>query len=195
MARLTQNYSWIQHEPAIQKLLNAARAHLDAGQFAEASALLVPLIADGNPEALYLGASFGCGDETEEAFERRSLDWITKSAMQEYPPAMFALGLRYKDGKGVERAKAAQLFKRAAELKHAASQYHHAVDLLYGANDIEKDEALGLTYLLESYEARYRCAFDLLAYFYEKGEFGYPVNPERAASLRAEADRDDVIWF
>jgi TPR repeat protein len=192
-----QNYHWIKHEPSVQKLLDLARDHLNADQFAEASAVLMPLIAEGNPEALYLGAWYSWGDETVEAFDRRYLDWITKSAMLEYPPAMFELGVCYNEGElvRVDKAKAAQLFKRAAELKHAASQYHHAVDLLYGSNGIEKNESMGLKYLLESKEARYRCSFELLAYLYEKGEFGCPIDSEKAASLRAKADGDDVIWF
>ncbi|TMA83141.1 MAG: sel1 repeat family protein [Deltaproteobacteria bacterium] len=193
-----QNYSWIKHEPSVQKLLDIARDHLKADQFAEASSVLMPLIADGNPEALYLGAWYSWGDDTAEAFERRYLDWLTKSAMQEYPPALFVLGVYYNTGElvSVDKAKAAQLFKRAAELKHAASQYSHALDLLYGTNGIERNEAMGFKYLLESKEAKFRGAFELLAYFYEKGEFGFPIDPQKAASLRAEADGDDVIgWY
>ena len=193
-----QNHSWITHEPSVQKLLDIARDHLKADQFAEASSVLMPLIADGNPEALYLGACYSWGDETAEAFDRRCLDWLTKSAMQEYPPALFVLAVCYNTGDlvSVDKAKAAQLFKRAAELKHAASQYTHAVDLLYGTSGIEKNELMGFKYLLESKEAKFQGAFELLARFYEKGEFGLSIDPQKAASLRAEADGDDVIrWY
>ncbi len=111
-------------------------------------------------------------------------------------PALFELGGCYNEGElvSVDKAKAAQLFKRAAELKRAASQYTHAIDLLYGANGIQKDVLMGLKYLHESNEAKYRGTYDLLAYFYEKGEFGFPIDPQKAASLRAEADGDDVLW-
>jgi len=194
---LEQVYSWIKHEPSVQKTLDVAREHLKADRFADAATVLTPLIAEGNPEALYLGASFSFGGETAEVFDRRHLDWITQSANQEYPPALFELGNCYNDGElvSVDKIKAAQLFKRAAELKHARAQYHHAIDLLYGSNGIEKNESMGLTYLLESKEARFRCAFELLAYFYERGEFGFPVDPKKAASLRTEAEGEDVIWF
>jgi TPR repeat protein len=193
-----QNYSWIKHEPSVQKLLDMARKHIKAGQFAEASSVLMPLITDGNPEALYLGACYSWGDETAEEFDRRYLDWLTKSAMQEYPPALFTLAVYYNTGElvSVDKVKAAQLFKRAAELKHAASQYTHAIDLLYGTTGIEKNEAMGIKVLLEAKERKFQGAFELLARFYEKGEFGFPIDPSKAASLRAEAHGDDVIgWY
>jgi TPR repeat protein len=127
------------------------------------------LIEDRNPEALYLGAWYSWGDETTEAFDRRYLDWITQSAKQEYPPALFVLAVRYNTGDlvNVDKPKAAQLFKRAAELKHAASQYTHAIDLLYGTNGIEKSEVMGIKYLLESKEAKFQGAFELLGRFYD----------------------------
>src|SRR6266513_2856389 len=92
---LGQIYSWVTHEPSVQKILDLARDHLKADRFTEASSVLMPLIADGNPEALYLGAWYSWGNETDEAFDRRYLDWVTKSAMQEYPPALFELGMCY----------------------------------------------------------------------------------------------------
>lgn len=193
-----QNYSWIKHEPSIQKLLDTARRHLKHDRFTEASAVLVPLVANENPEALYLGASYSWDNETVQAFESRYLDWITRAAKQDFPPALFVLGVCYNTGDlvNIDKHKAAQLFKRAAELKHAASEYTHAIDLLYGTNGIEKNEAMGIKFLLKAKEHKFQGAFELLARVYEKGEFGFQVDPSKAASLRAEAHGEGVIgWY
>jgi len=41
------------------------------------------------------------------------------------------------------------------------------------------------------------CDFSLklLAEFYDKGEFGFPIDPQQAASLRAEAEGPNVIGY
>ena len=54
---------------------------------------------------------------------------------------------------GVDKIKAAQLFKRAAELKYAESQCIHGTALLYGVGYFEKDERSGLEYILQSARA------------------------------------------
>ncbi len=195
-----QTYPWIKHEPSVQKILDAARAHISADQFAEATSLLLPLIADGNPEALFLAANFSRPQETSEQFERRHIEFIKQSAAAEYPPALYVLGVYYDMGDAApviphDPVKAAQIFKRGAELKHALCQHYHAEALLYGAHGIEKDVAAGMVYLRESAEAKFEGSLKLLAEYYEKGEFGLPVDPQKAASLRAEAESDDVIGY
>lgn len=192
-----QNYPWIKHEPSVQKLLDNARAHINADQFEEAHRVLEPLIRSGNPEALYLGANLSRHDETADEFDRRHLQWIMRSADQEYPPALFVLGVYYDVGDMValDKTKAAQLFKRAAELKHAQSQCIHGTALLYGAGYFEKDERSGLEYIIESARAKFEGALEFLADFYEKGKFGFPIDLQKAASLRAQARGEDVIGY
>jgi TPR repeat protein len=94
-----------------------------------------------------------------------------------------------------DQLKAAQIFKRGAELNHAHCQFLHATALIYGAHGIEKDVAAGMAYLRESADAKFEGSLKLLAEFYEKGEFGLPVDPQRAASLRADAEGDNVIGY
>lgn len=126
-----------------------------------------------------------------------------QSAEQDYPPALFVPGVYYDTGEmvdsgvmvGVDKIKAAQLFKRAAELKHAESQCIHGTALLYGAGYFEKDERRGLEYILESARAKFEGALEFLADFYEKGEFGFPIDLQKAASLRAQARGEDVIGY
>ena len=94
-----------------------------------------------------------------------------------------------------DQRKAAQIFKRGAELKHAHCQYLHAGALLYGAHGIEKDVDAGMAYLRESAESKFEGSLKLLAEYYEKFEFDLPADSQKAASLRAETEADDVIGY
>lgn len=52
-----------------------------------------------------------------------------------------------------------------------------------------------MAYLRESAEAKFEGSLKLLAEYYEKGEFGLPVDLQKAASLRAEAESEDVVGY
>ena len=195
-----QNYRWIKHEPSVQKSLDAAQACFEDGRFDEMHGVLDPLIKQGNPEALFLAANVSRRDESEGEFERRHLEFIKQSATAEYPPALYTLGFYYDMGDAApviphDPLKAAQIFKRGAELKHAHCQHLHAEALLYGAHGIEKDVDAGMAYLRESAEAKFEGSLKLLAEYYEKGEFGLPIDLQKAASLRAEAESEDVVGY
>jgi len=194
------NFLWIKHERSLQRILNSARACIKKSRFNQMHKILKPLIKQGNPEALFLAANISRPRETSEQFERRHIEFIKQSAAAEYPPALYTLGVYYDMGDAApviphDPLKAAQIFKRGAELKHAHCQHLHAEALLYGAHGIEKDVAAGMAYLRESAEAKFEGSLKLLAEYYEKGEFGLPVDPQKAASLRAEAESDDVIRY
>jgi hypothetical protein len=49
--------------------------------------------------------------------------------------------------------------------------------------------------LRESAESKFEGSLKLLAEYYEKGEFDLPADPQKAASLRAETEADDVIGY
>ncbi|HYT58289.1 MAG TPA: hypothetical protein VEQ38_26600 [Verrucomicrobiae bacterium] len=195
-----QNYQWIKYERSVQKILNSARACAKKNRFNQFHKILKPLIRQENSEALFLAAGFSRPRETWEKHERRYIEYIQRAAEKEYPPALYVLGFYYDMGDAApviphDQIKAAQIFKRAAELKHAHCQSLHATALLYGAHGIEKDVDAGMAYLRESAEAKFEGSLKLLAEYYEKGEFGLPVDPQKAASLRAEAEGDDVIGY
>ncbi len=192
-----QKFLWIKHEAPVQRVLDDVRACINAEKFEEAHRLLIPLVATGNAEAMYLGAGFSLPNETSDEYERRHLELIVQSAGRDYPPALYVIGVYYDTGEmvNVDKPKAAQFFKRAAELRHAHSQCIHGIDLLYGTNGIEKDEKRGIEYILESAKAKFHGALETLARFYEKGEFGFPVDLQKANSLRAQSSGKDVIGY
>ena len=82
-----------------------------------------------------------------------------------------------------------------AELGHAHCQHLHAVALLYSAHGIDRDINAGMDYLVKSAQAKFAGSLDLLAEFYEKGEFGLPIDRQKAASLHAEALENDAIGY
>lgn len=178
-------------------ILRLAREKIAKGLFKDAHSLLTPLLNSNNPVAQYLEAGQSLEHETEQEFNQRHLHLIQQSADQEYPPAVFVLGVYYDTGELVieNKIRAAQLFKCAAEGKHAASQCTHGINLLYGHHGIEKDEKNGIAVILQSVEARYQGALETLALFYEKGQFGFPVDPQIAQSLRKRATHDNVIGY
>jgi TPR repeat protein len=195
-----QSYQWIEHDRSIQKILNSARACAKKNRFNQFHELLRPLIRQDNPEALFLAARFSRPRENFEEYKQRHLDLIERAARKEYPPALYVLGFYYDMGDGVPKIprdpiKAAQLFKRGAELKHAHCQHLHGEALLYGTHGIARDVTAGLAYLRESAEAKFEGSLKLLAEYYERGEFGLPVSPERAAVLRVAAQQGDVIGY
>ena len=195
-----QNHLWIKHEHSVQRILNSARACIKKSRFNQLHKILNPLIKQGNPEALFLAANISRPRENAEQFERRHIEFIKQSAAGEYPPALYTLGVYYDMGDAApeiphDPIKAVQIFKRGAELKHALCQHYHAEALLYGAHGIKKDVAAGLVYLRESAKAKFEGSLKLLAEYYEKGEFGLPVDLQKAASLRAESESEDVIGY
>jgi TPR repeat protein len=192
-----QYYQWLQHPRKLQKSLAAARKHVIAGEFDQAEKILKPIVKSNDAEALYLGALFSWKGETTEEFDKRHLRWIKLSAEKNYPPAIFVLAVYYDTGELVplDKTKAAHLFKQAAELKHAHSQWIHGIGLLYGTQEFGKDERAGLDYIRQSAEAKFEGALETLAKFYEKGEFGFPINLEIARTLRQQATDDDAIGY
>ncbi len=79
--------------------------------------------------------------------EAASLQWLRKSAAQNYAPAIFWVGLAYQDGNGVKMddVEAAKWLRRAADLKLAGAQY--ALGWYYaGGRGMERnmDEAMKL---------------------------------------------------
>jgi TPR repeat protein len=155
--------------------------------------VLDPLIKQGNSEALFLAANVSRRDESEGEFERRHLEFIKQSATAEYPPALYTLGFYYDMGDAApviphDTLKAAQIFKRGAELKHAHCQHLHAEALLYGAHGIEKDVDAGMAYLRIG-GGEVRGFAETAGRILRECEFGLPVDlqKQRRSVLKPKA--------
>jgi len=183
--------------PEIRNQLDSAWNSISNGQFLEAKNLLEPLVKVGNPEAEYLLSGFWFDAETESEYARRFLQMLESAASKNYAPAIYELGLAYDTGDmvSVDKKRAAQFFASAAELGHVKAKWTHGTALLYGANGIEKDIGLGLSMIESSASELFKGALITLAGFYERGEFGFPVNMETSKKMRSLAESNEAIDY
>jgi len=128
--------------------IEQAWQQIDSGDLREAYRLLMPLLAEGDPAAQFLYSSFSfANEESTDEFEARSVRLLRMASDAGYPPAMYALAVRYDIGDAMvirDVAKADALFKAAADAGHPRAKLIHGTALFYGANDVEQDEAKGL---------------------------------------------------
>lgn len=69
-----------------------------------------------------------------------------------YAPGIYELGICYEMGDLVKQdpVLASALYKKAAELGYQKAKLSHGLDLYYGSNGIEKNEALGLVFIKQA---------------------------------------------
>jgi TPR repeat protein len=125
--------------------LKAARI-IESGDCSQAYRLLKPYIEQGRAEAIFLFSKFSRESETDDEFERRSLECLERAAAANYPPALYALGVCYDLGELTVRdpLKAARLFESAASGGYAKAKLSHGLNLYYGSNGVAKDVNAGL---------------------------------------------------
>lgn len=130
--------------------IDEARRKVEAGDFREAYDMLVELIADEVPDALYLYSTFSIrGTESEREFELRSIELLTRAAEAGHSAAQFSMGACYEIGDIVDAdpTYAASLFRKAATQGHSKAKFRHGLNAYYGSNGIPKDEAAGLGWI------------------------------------------------
>lgn len=192
-----QPSQWISHPAEVARAIADVKFLFQKACFVEAHKLLDPLVDAGNPEAQFIASNFSKLDESPDEFERRRMELLERSASQDYPPALYSLGAQF-DSESNDpsvRCKAAQLFRRAALLGHAHSQWIFGLNLLYGSNGIGKDVALGIEQISASAAKKFQGALETLARFHDRGEFGFAIDPEKAALFRRLALDDDAIGY
>ncbi|MGH9988237.1 MAG: tetratricopeptide repeat protein [Nitrososphaeraceae archaeon] len=102
--------------------------------------------ATNSPEGqFYLATVHRTKQNYDEAIE-----WLGKSASQDYSPAIYLLGKLYYTGEGVivNRAKAFEYFERAAQKGHLFAQRNIAYDMIKGHRGIFRI-ALGVLILAQ----------------------------------------------
>lgn len=115
--------------------------------------MLLPLVEEGHPAALFLSAHFSiAGTETELEFDARRLRILQQLTDLGYAPAVYELGICYEIGDLVQqdRRAAAALHKRAAELGDSKAKLSHGLNLYYGSNGVEENPLLGLAFIRQA---------------------------------------------
>ena len=137
----------------MDKRLAQARQALEQGYLETAAELLKPLVDAQDAEALFLRSTFSLpGEESESMFEKRSLQFLKRSAELNYAPALYALGVCYSIGDLVSKneRQATQYFKTAAALGYSKAKYEHGRNLLYGAPGLNKQVESGWQLIREA---------------------------------------------
>ncbi len=136
-----------------EKLLHDAEMKMENGQFKTAYELIEPLLAKGNPAALFLYSHFSLsGTEREEEFEKRSIEMLKTAAETGFAPAVYSLAVCYELGDRIamNKVRAADLFKQAAEARYAKAKVSHGLNTYYGSYGVSKDTVLGLELIREA---------------------------------------------
>lgn len=137
----------------IDKLLQDAEVKMDNGEFKKAYELIEPLLAEGNPAALFLYSHFSLsGVETEKEFESRSIEMLKTAAKAGFLPAIYSLAVCYELGDRVatDKAHAANLFKQAADAGYSKAKVSHGLNVYHGSYGVAKDAVLGLELIKEA---------------------------------------------
>ena len=136
-----------------EKLLQDAGIEMNSGSCAKAYELIEPLLAEGNPAALFLYSHFSLPEtELEEEFEKRSIEMLKTAAEAGFAPAIYSLAVCYELGDRIAMNKvlAAELFKQASEAGYSKAKVSHGLNIYYGSYGVPKDAVLGLELIREA---------------------------------------------
>ncbi|NLR73996.1 tetratricopeptide repeat protein [Leeia aquatica] len=129
------------------EVIRRAEDLIEAGGCQAAYDLLLPLLAEGRPEAMFLYAQFSISRlETDDEFELRSFKLLQQASERGYAPATYALGVCFEMGDLVEQdiIRASGLYKSASDSGYPKAKLTHGLNLFYGSLGVPKDEAQGL---------------------------------------------------
>ncbi len=121
--------------------------------------------------------------EMEKNLEK-ALFWLQLGAAMDYPPSLFALGLMYLKGRGVERNKerAMSWFKRAADKGDKLAQ-NNLGSLLINSNKPE-DKAAALHYFMMAAKQNVAFAQYNIGLMYYKNEVPNDSNPNNEKAIQ-----------
>ena len=141
--------------------------------------IIEPLADSGYPPALWLKCSLPLDvDLTDDecgALHRQQLENAAEAGSAE---AQFSLACDLDEEPTLERS--ALLFQEAAESGHAYAMWCHGLNLLSGRG-IEKDEALGLSFIKRSAELKFEGAVKFMADACANGTHGQDHSDEESA--------------
>ncbi len=130
-----------------EKLLREAEIELNTGDCFKALKLIEPLLAEGDPAALFLYSHFSLLSlESDEEFEKRSIEMLKTAAGVGYLPAIYSLAVCYELGDRIamDKLHAADLYKKAYEAGYFKAKLDHGLNIYYGSYGTPKDTTRGL---------------------------------------------------
>ncbi|EGV34099.1 Sel1 domain protein repeat-containing protein [Thiorhodococcus drewsii AZ1] len=120
-------------------------------------------------------------------YYREALPWYLKAARQGFVPAQYNLGVKYRDGQGVQRddSIAAALFRKAAEQGDADAQFN--LGLFYAdGQGVPRNDAKAVAWYRKAASQGLAVAQSNLGFMYEHGR-GVPRSLREAAAWYGKA--------
>ncbi len=158
--------------------------------------ILKPYIEAENAEAIYLSAFARKKGESNRKNENRHTESIKKAALLGYPTALYRYGAYLDMGDYFQENKkeASILFKQAAELGHAQSEWIYGVELLYGLGSWKKNQKEGLKWITRSADKGYCLAVEFMEECYRKGNYS-KRNKKKADFLKNLLEKGLIIYY
>ena len=148
----------------------------------------------GLPSAMLKYGDMIAAGDVEGKGSDEALVWITRSAFEDCPEALYRLGKWNLQGIGTDQdlELAAELFSRGAQLEHPACQYELGMLFLKKDGPIAKDDKAAFFWFNRAASKGNAHAQRQLAVCYENGT-GCDVDLEKALALYREAARNGDV--
>jgi TPR repeat protein len=143
------------------------------GEVEELYQLIEPFIKANDPYALFLYSSFSLErlNESDEDFEKRSVELLKAASEGGLADASYRLGVLYLYGDlSAEQDKNSSFyFERAIAQGHSHSKFTYGFNLYYGTDDIGQNKTRGIQLLQEAAQEGIKLAEDELKIIKELG--------------------------
>ncbi len=124
-----------------QEKIDKANKIYDEGPMAELHKFIKPFLEKNDPYAFYFYSRFSLANESNEEYDKRYVDSLTKAAKGNVPEAMYQLSALYFNGDTVELdiEKGKYYLNKAMELNFGFARLSVGINFYYGSNGYPKN--------------------------------------------------------
>jgi uncharacterized protein len=178
----------------IDAQLIAVKNAITSGDIKSARSILLEFSKDRTPEAFYLLATIGSGDEKIDFIQERIM-LLRAAAELGNANAMYDLSVHLDTGDGLaeDKTEALRYLALAAENGHPNAIWQIGEKYLYGVGEYKVDCKKGVAMIVMAANAKSQGAVRTLANFYREGKFGFRIDLAEAERLSELADSDEIV--
>jgi TPR repeat protein len=137
-----------------QEAIDKANKFYDEGSISELYEFIKPFLENDDPYALYFSSRFSLGgwNETDDQFDKRSVEALTKAAEADVVEALYRLSALYFAGDIVKININAgkRCLDRAADLNFWPAKLSVGINLYYGSNGYPKNLVKAVDFVSEA---------------------------------------------